>query len=1475
VLVHELAHVKRFDCLTQWIANLVCLLFWFNPLAWIAARRMLVERERACDDLVLMSGARASTYADDLLQLALVRGALPARLSLAMARRSQISSRLLAVLDPEQRRYALRPRAIAIAAIVLAAFLFPLAALSPAAGSGRVSGRVLLNGEPAAGITVRAQPFETPFQSAQREARDEPSPAAIATTTTRDDGSFALDFETEHGDVRLALSGEHVASVRLKRILSNSNRERVGDILLSRGQALAGVVRDSAGGPVVGAAVTLWADGPKMFEGPTTAEPEMTTTGPAGRFRFERAAEAGNRLRVELAGLASVERSGLRSGALRQPFVLRSGRSVAGSVRLPDGRAAAAGALVRFEGSTRSRWVEAGKDGSFLLEDLGHAAGSIVANAGVRGRGTVSIGEDGGDVIVILAKTAGFRGHVVDSLDSQAVPNVSVYARAGDDRYATRARADGSYELTALPAGAYSLEVDDPAYVPWSRDLLSVRAAAVSEMDIVLTRGASLQGRVVDQEGRPIAGASGELTRGGETALSGFLNGWQSPGLFRSDQEGWFEASRLKAGSQQSLKVRHDEYAPSTVAAIDLAAGETRSGLIVTLYPGLTLQGVVLDPDDQPVAGASVVLQESFTYRASGIGFSFGAVREAGESRETGVDGRFEIRGVVAGEYSLVATKERYRETRIDKLTVSEDTAAEGVELRLEPGVMASGFVRTASGQGAADLRVVAYPSGAGDAAPARRIWAEGASGSDGAFVLKGLERGASYDLVVDEFRLAGVVPPADDLVIVVDDPGGIRGVVVAAADGRVVTDYGVSAEPERPPGAMMFKDQPSTTPGRGEAHLPVHAADGAFFLEGVPAGRWTVEVVADGYAPSRIAGVNVKAGDVTEDVEVKLEAGRAVSGRIVAGDTKRPVAGARVVARSASEPAVFYYLLGETHEPHVTQSDTEGHFEIRELVGDSYRVKVEHPQWSEASKTVDLERADAQIEFRLDEGGTVIGTVILEGAPLAASIVTLKPTDVAGATQPTERTATSDEGGRFRFERLTPGRYSLTAALRQRTSAPAEAVIGASGTTESVTLTFDGGVHLRGVVLGLSAESLADTSVSVSHRQGFSATPPVAADGTFEVDGVPPGALGVDARVGMGARHLSKALVIAEAQTEVSVELRFEGTLTLEGHVSRAGEPVANVSVSARAKRPDRSGTARTDGSGYYIIEHLDPGTYEVSTQSSQGRANRTIELSSDGVVDLEVPTGRLIGTIVEEATGEPLSEVAVGAAHADQTASWTGGTTSSDAAGEFAIEGLESVDYRLVVRKAGYQTVTRIMTASNTPPRIRIELTHGEGIGIQARDGLHGTALSALQVRIIDPAGVTFFGGSLALDSEGRGDLPAVPPGAYTLRASAAHYAPAELAISSPAPTISLALTPGGVAEISLGPQTQGKPDDRGRILHADGRVYFFWIFSEDPVFDLSEPVHRVTDMPPGRYELVLESGSRYPFEITEGETTAVSLP
>jgi len=137
VLLHELAHIRRRDCLTQAIAQAACAVYWFNPLVWLAARRLRAERELACDDLVLRSGAEGPSYAAHLLELARtlrdVRGGGLA--TVAMARRSELEGRLLAILNPAQNRRTPGRRLSTVLATSLALGLLPLAAVRPVAGA--------------------------------------------------------------------------------------------------------------------------------------------------------------------------------------------------------------------------------------------------------------------------------------------------------------------------------------------------------------------------------------------------------------------------------------------------------------------------------------------------------------------------------------------------------------------------------------------------------------------------------------------------------------------------------------------------------------------------------------------------------------------------------------------------------------------------------------------------------------------------------------------------------------------------------------------------------------------------------------------------------------------------------------------------------------------------------------------------------------------------------------------------------------------------------------------------------------------------------------------------------------------------------------------------------------------------------------------------------------------------------------------
>ncbi len=131
VLLHELAHIKRWDGLTLLVTKAAVALFWFHPLMWSLERLARAECERACDDLVLESGTRPSDYAEHLLSIAkALPQADPFRsVTLAMSRRSQLEGRLLSILQPHVRRAHFSLTTVSMVAALSLLVLVPLASV--------------------------------------------------------------------------------------------------------------------------------------------------------------------------------------------------------------------------------------------------------------------------------------------------------------------------------------------------------------------------------------------------------------------------------------------------------------------------------------------------------------------------------------------------------------------------------------------------------------------------------------------------------------------------------------------------------------------------------------------------------------------------------------------------------------------------------------------------------------------------------------------------------------------------------------------------------------------------------------------------------------------------------------------------------------------------------------------------------------------------------------------------------------------------------------------------------------------------------------------------------------------------------------------------------------------------------------------------------------------------------------------------
>ena len=178
-------------------------------------------------------------------------------------------------------------------------------------------------------------------------------------------------------------------------------------------------------------------------------------------------------------------------------------------------------------------------------------------------------------------------------------------------------------------------------------------------------------------------------------------------------------------------------------------------------------------------------------------------------------------------------------------------------------------------------------------------------------------------------------------------------------------------------------------------------------------------------------------------------------------------------------------------------------------------------------------------------------------------------------------------------------------------------------------------------------------TTVIANGVESFFATTKVGADGSFQVTGVPAGPVTLRAQAGDGmgtSRSASKQVVAADDVPVLTAEIVFDVGFTLAGHVTRAGQPVANAMVVANLQGGGgRQATSRADESGAYALQGLQEGSYAVSasadplTGGGASLVRQTVSLTGDQSLDLTFPTARVSGVVTDVDTKQPLADATV----------------------------------------------------------------------------------------------------------------------------------------------------------------------------------------------------------------------------------------
>ena len=158
ILMHELAHVRRWDNLTLLLHRLVAAVLFFHPAVWLCGRMLRRQAEQACDDLVVCATGRSEAYARSLAHVAeraahlnpLMRG-IPTMNAFA-ATESDLAQRIRRALGGSARRMGTRARVLAIV------LLCPLAAVTlPSCGTTSKDGNMKLNNKSVTFATLKEE----------------------------------------------------------------------------------------------------------------------------------------------------------------------------------------------------------------------------------------------------------------------------------------------------------------------------------------------------------------------------------------------------------------------------------------------------------------------------------------------------------------------------------------------------------------------------------------------------------------------------------------------------------------------------------------------------------------------------------------------------------------------------------------------------------------------------------------------------------------------------------------------------------------------------------------------------------------------------------------------------------------------------------------------------------------------------------------------------------------------------------------------------------------------------------------------------------------------------------------------------------------------------------------------------------------------------------------------------------------------
>lgn len=833
---------------------------------------------------------------------------------------------------------------------------------------------------------------------------------------------------------------------------------------------------------------------------------------------------------------------------------------------------------------------------------------------------------------------------------------------------------------------------------------------------------------------------------------------------------------------------------------IDVEPGR-ETVLEVDVSLGATVRGEVVDAGGQPMAGVRV---------DTGGGMPWMGGRDS-RSIETADDGSFVLKGIPPGIVKVEAELDGWLDASTDEMEIGDGEERAGVQLVLERGLAIAGIVRGVDGRPAELAEVVVEKltrqnwGGWGGSRMAR----QGRDRTDaaGRFAISGLAAGkytVRANLEDEESDstahavLEGVDAGGPEVVLELKGP--------IAFAGRVVDDVG---EP-----VTSFRiDVESVDEGGPEERQGFEDDDGRFRFARVGPGAWEVRVRADGHHHPEPAELVLPGSG--EELLLTVQRRARITGRVVSA-TGAPVAGASVRGETGGGRGGWGGWGGQSGPR--AESDAEGAFALEEVAPGPLSVVARMEGWADSeAQTFELVPGDLRedVVLTLRVGGRIEGQVLTaDGDPEPGKRVTWGSNAMGFGSR---GEATSDAAGRFTFEHVTPGEWSVSAVpsfqelsdgMRTRGQSSFVEVMGDLVTETvlvvdgEVTEVFLGGeprqpVRVFGVV-SRAGEALAGAEVyAVSEGSAvFEGMKTARTDetGVYQLVVDRPGAHTISATMGdVGVEQVVEVPREEELRVDLNIPLG-----RIEGRVREPdGSPGKGVRLSLQ--RQDGLGRIRwaggqktADEEGRYAFEDLQPGTYTVRANVSTwgGGSNERfgasvvsdIEVGRDETVtgiDFELESAGTVTGLVVGSDGEPVGGASLYFRDAGGRVVSRVSQTVSDASGRFTKTGLAPGTYTVSARTASETAgdAVSVRVVSGETAEVRVALETGTIVVVTVEDE-DGEARRA-RVQVLDEndrevGDLMTLEAMQAIFNEGVSTVEQrvgpFPPGRYTVRATMA---------------------------------------------------------------------------------------------------------